>query len=131
MCCLCGGAALRDRQRPPDRGADSGRQAGQHADLGREGSRPHILAGQHYRLWLIDHTRAFQPTAELLSPERVERLRRKAWTRLLETSGEELADATRDYLDAGQVGALKERRQLLVEHIQGLIEKAGEDAILY
>lgn len=90
-----------------------------------------VLAGQHYRLWLIDHTRAFQPVAELLSPEKVVRLRRRAWTRLLEISGEELADATREFLDPDQVGALKERRRLLVEHIQGLIDERGEDAVLY
>jgi len=90
-----------------------------------------ILAGEHYRLWLIDHTRAFQAKPELLSPEKVERLSRRAWARLLETSEEELADATREYLDPDQVGALKERRKLLVEHIQARIDKAGEGAILF
>jgi hypothetical protein len=90
-----------------------------------------ILAGEHYRLWLIDHTRAFQPSAELMSPDRVERLSRRAWARLLEISEEELADATREYLDPGQIGALKERRRLLVQHLQARIDKAGEDAILY
>ena len=90
-----------------------------------------VLAGQDYRLWGIDHTRAFQPKAELLSSEEVARLSRKIWTRLLEISGEDLANATREFLDPDQVGALKERRRLLVEHIQGLIDERGEDAVLY
>jgi hypothetical protein len=90
-----------------------------------------ILAGEHYRLWLIDHTRAFQPSPELMSPDKVERLSRRAWARLLETSEEELADATREYLDPDQVVALKRRRQLLVGHIRSLIEERGEGAVLY
>ncbi len=90
-----------------------------------------ILAGEHYRLWLIDHTRAFQPRGELLSPDRVTHVSRRAWTRLLETSGDELADATREYLDPGQVVALKTRRDLLVEHIQALIDERGEAAVLF
>jgi hypothetical protein len=90
-----------------------------------------MLAGEDYKLWLIDHTRAFQPKAELMSPDKVERLRRLAWTRLLEVSGEELADATREYLAPGQLAALKTRRELLVEHIRALIEERGEDVVLF
>ena len=90
-----------------------------------------MLAGEDYKLWLIDHTRAFQPNAELMSPDRVERLKREAWERLLEVSGDAMADATRDYLDAGQLNALKKRRDLLVEHIEARIEELGEDAVLY
>jgi len=90
-----------------------------------------ILAGEHYRLWLVDHTRAFQPRTELLSPERVVRLSRRAWARLLETSEDQLADATREFLDPDQVIALKERRKRLVDHIQKLIDTQGEEAILY
>ena len=90
-----------------------------------------ILAGENYRLWLIDHTRAFQPQAELLSPDKIERVKRKAWTQLQEISADELADATRAYLDPGQIAALKQRRQLLVQHIRALIEERGEGAVLY
>ena len=90
-----------------------------------------MLADEQYTLWLIDHTRAFQPVADLLSPDKLERVRRRVWTRLLEISEEELADATREYLDAGQVTALKERRTLLVEHIQALIDEKGEGTVLY
>ena len=90
-----------------------------------------MLAGEHYKLWLIDHTRAFQPVGELLSPDKVQLVRRRAWKRLLEVSGEDLADATREYLDPDQVAALKARRELLVGHIRALIEERGEAAVLY
>jgi hypothetical protein len=90
-----------------------------------------MLAGEDYHLWLIDHTRAFQPESQLLSPDSVKRISRRAWGLLHEITGEELAEATRRFLDPGQVMALAKRRELLIERIQSLVDEHGEDAVLY
>ncbi len=90
-----------------------------------------ILVGQDYKLWLIDHTRAFQPQGELLAPEKLRRINRQALDRLQAMSDDELKDLVREYLDAGQLNALVRRRQLLVELVRGLVDDLGEDVVFY
>jgi hypothetical protein len=90
-----------------------------------------ILAGQHYRLWLIDHTRAFQPVPELLAPEKLAKVNRRVWDRLLATAEEDLKEVLGDHLDGGQLHALVKRRELLIERVEGLVAERGEDAVFY
>lgn len=90
-----------------------------------------VLVSQGYVLWLIDHTRAFQPKGELLAPEKLRHVNRQAWDRLLAMSDDELKDLVRKYLDGGQLQALVLRRQLLVEGVRGFVDDLGEDIVFY
>ena len=90
-----------------------------------------VLAGPDFRLWLIDHGRAFQPKAELLDPEALERVNRTVWDRLQSMSDEELRDVVREHLDVDQMVALVERRALLAEQVQTLVNEKGEGAVFY
>lgn len=82
-------------------------------------------------LWLIDHTRAFQPKAELLDPERLQKVNRVFWDRLQSMSDEELKDVVRDHVALDQMTALVERRALLAERVQALVDEHGEAAVFY
>ena len=86
---------------------------------------------QQYHLWLIDHTRAFQPIPELLNPEKVVRVKRVFWDQLKALTDDELRKLVGDYLDGPQMGALEKRRDLLIELVEGLIAERGESAVLY
>ena len=90
-----------------------------------------ILVGQHYRLWLIDHTRAFQPVGDLLAPEKVVKINRRAWDRLLSMTREDMQSVVGEFLDGGQVASLMKRRELLIEHVEGLVAERGEGAVFY
>ena len=90
-----------------------------------------ILAGANGELWLIDHGRAFQPNAELLAPEKVTMVNRRLWEHLQALSDEELMDSVREHLDTEQLRCLVERRELLVEHVEGLVAQKGEAAVFY
>jgi hypothetical protein len=90
-----------------------------------------ILAGQHYHLWLIDHTRAFQPVPELLAPEKLAKVNRRVWARLLATGEEDLEEVLGDYLDGGQLDALATRRELLIECVERLVAERGEEVVFY
>jgi len=90
-----------------------------------------LLADPDYRLWLYDHGRAFQPKAELLDPEALERVNRRVWNRLQSMSDEELKDVVREHLAIDQMTTLVERRALLAERIQVLVDEKGEDAVFY
>jgi hypothetical protein len=89
------------------------------------------LVTADHRIWLIDHTRAFQREAELLAPEQVLKVRRQVWQRLTTLSDEDLRAAVRDYLDPDQLDALCQRRQLLLAHVKALVDERGAGSVFY
>jgi hypothetical protein len=89
-----------------------------------------VIVDEEYRLWLIDHTRAFQPVPELLDPERVTRVNRAVWTRLRELDGDTLQEELGPYLDGEEMMCLMRRRELLLERVDRLVAERGE-GVLY
>ena len=89
------------------------------------------LVDKDDRLWLIDHTRAFQPKGELLDPEKLQKVNRVFWDRLQSMSDEELKDVVREHIALDQMVALVERRALLDERVQALVDEHGEAAVFY
>ena len=85
-----------------------------------------VLVDKSYKLWLIDHTRAFQPVPELLDAKRVTRINRTMWTRLKELDEDTLEEAVSPYLDGEEVMCLARRRELLLEHVEALVAERGE-----
>jgi hypothetical protein len=90
-----------------------------------------ILFDPDWRVWLIDHSRAFIRDHKLPSPERVRRIERHLWERLRTVSDEELEAAIEPYLAEPERAALLERRRLLVELIEEKIAQVGEDGVLF
>jgi hypothetical protein len=90
-----------------------------------------VLVDQEYRLWLIDHTRAFQPERQLLNPEALARVKRTVWDRLVAMTEEDLKGVVGDYLDHAQMSSLVKRRELLIECVEGLVAERGEGAVFY
>ena len=83
------------------------------------------------KLWLIDHTRAFQPKGELLDAEKLQKINRVFWDRLQSMSDDDLKDVVRDHVALDQMVALVERRALLAERVQALVAEHGESAVFY
>jgi hypothetical protein len=89
-----------------------------------------VIVDEAYRLWLIDHTRAFQPVPELLDPERITRVNRTIWARLRELDEDTLKEELGPYLDGEEMMCLVRRRELLLERVERLVAQRG-DGILY
>ena len=89
-----------------------------------------ILVTKDYRQWMIDHTRAFQYKNELKNDKLV-KIRRSSWERLLALSEEEIRNALRDYLTIREMNSLLRRRKLIIEHINELLNERGEEAVFY
>ncbi len=90
-----------------------------------------ILFDSDWRVWLIDHSRAFIRDRKLANPQDVRRVERGFWERLRLVSDEELDAAIEPYLGGPEREALLERRRLLVELIEEKITQLGEDGILF
>ena len=83
------------------------------------------------KLWLIDHTRAFQINSELLEIERVNLVSRRIWEKLRAIDPDEMSRRLAPFLESQQTIALRARLEKLIEHIQRLIEERGEGAVLF
>jgi len=92
-----------------------------------------IIIDQTFSVWMIDHTRAFREYSDLReSPEKyLKQVERGVWNRLLTLDDEEIEKALDPFLQGYEIEGLLKRRQKLVAFIQGLIEKNGEDAVLF
>ena len=89
-----------------------------------------ILVDSRYKLWMIDHTRAFQIEGELLD-DWVTRVDRRLWDALVSLTDEEIRTAVKPHLDSPEIRSLLERRNQLVEHIRKLVDERGENIIFY
>lgn len=90
-----------------------------------------ILVDEKWRVWLIDHTRAFIRDERLPSPSTVRRCERGLWERLRTVSDEEIQAAVEPYLPPPERSGLLKRRRRLVELIQEKIDTLGEEGVLF
>ena len=90
-----------------------------------------LIHRDSWKLWMIDHSRAFQIDSKLRNAAKLLFCRRDVWERLQALAQEEVADQLSEYLTGFELDSMFERRDALVEHIQTLIDERGEGAVLY
>jgi len=89
-----------------------------------------LIVSHDYKLWLIDHTRAFQFKYELLNDD-VVRVRRSSYERLLALTKDDLAAALSSYLEPLEMASILERRNAMKTYVEKLVAERGEDAVFY
>src|SRR3954452_18306348 len=85
-----------------------------------------IVWTSDWKLWLIDHTRAFRTGKELMKPDDLKRCDRLFLEHLRQLTPAALDRATDTVLSKFEREALMARRELLVSHYQQRIAEAGE-----
>lgn len=84
-----------------------------------------LLIGKAWRVWAIDHTRAFRTDHNLKVAANVTRCDRQVLKRLKGLTREGLQQAIGDYVSNNQIDGLLARRDKIVE----IIERAGPSAL--
>lgn len=79
-----------------------------------------MLFDRQWKLWMIDHTRAFRTTSALAAPLIIRRCERTLFTRMKALTFEALRTELDRYLTEDEMKALLTRRDLLVERIEAL-----------
>ena len=97
----------------------------------RDRNQGNILWTSDWKMWLIDHTRAFRPQVEIAEPARLTRIGRELLENLRRLNAETLDAATGEYLTGSQRSHVLERRDLLVRHFDERIARFGENAVLF
>jgi hypothetical protein len=90
-----------------------------------------LLIDADWKVWFIDHTRAFQLRRRLRNPESIGFAERHLWERLRTLPDNEIRAHLSPYLGGREIMALLARRDHLVRHIEKLIEERGERAVLF
>ncbi|HEY7185510.1 MAG TPA: hypothetical protein VH436_03125 [Vicinamibacterales bacterium] len=90
-----------------------------------------MMWSSDWKLWMIDHTRAFRLGKDLLSPKTVERCERSFFAKMKELNAPQLTETMGKSLTKDEIAALLARRDALVKLIEGRIAEFGEDKILF
>ena len=90
-----------------------------------------VLIDSDWKLWLIDHGRAFRRWKQLQNPDLISFVERSLWEKLQTLDEALIRERLEDYVRPYELSGLLERRRLLVEHIQNLIDENGEGGVLY
>jgi hypothetical protein len=91
-----------------------------------------LLIDREWRIWMIDHTRAFKTFREVRNPDNLGiRCARGLMARLRALDEPTLVSAVGDVLEREQIRGLLARRDVIVQHYQTRIDQFGEPAVLY
>lgn len=84
-----------------------------------------------WNVWLIDHTRSFGRDRQLPYPEKISVLSEELWAGLRALDPERVRARLGPYLAKAEIGALLDRRLLLIEAIEARIARLGEDRVVH
>ena len=90
-----------------------------------------LLWTTDWKMWMIDHTRAFRLGKELLKPQQLERVERTLFAKIRELDETKLADTMGKSLTKAEIDALLARRDVIVKLFDERIAQRGEAAVLY
>jgi hypothetical protein len=91
-----------------------------------------LLIDKDWRVWMIDHTRAFKIFGKLRAPENLgPRCERHLLEGMRRLDAPTLKTVMKDVLIPAQIDGLLARRDLIVAHYEKKIAEQGEDAVLY
>ena len=90
-----------------------------------------VLITKDWKIWMIDHTRAFRRHKTLRTPGDLVKCDRRLLAALRKLNYKLLERELSPYLDKGQIKALLARRDQIVEFFDTGVDKKGGHAVLY
>ena len=97
----------------------------------RDRNMGNILWTSDWTMWMIDHTRAFRLSKDLIRPADLTRCDRGLLTRLKALTDESIERAVGDSLMKGERQAVLERRDRIVKIIEDRATRLGEAVVLF
>ena len=96
----------------------------------RDRNQGNTLWTTDWKMWLIDHTRAFRQDVELSRPEQLLRIERDLLDNLRGLTPEALDAALGDVLSRGERSSVMRRRDLLLQHFDDRVARFGERGVV-
>ena len=89
-----------------------------------------LVISPEWRVYMIDHTRAFRTSPTLLKKEALGRCDYNLLQRMKLLTTAKISKETAPYLQPAEIAGLLARRDIIVRYFSGEITKKGEDAVL-
>jgi hypothetical protein len=89
-----------------------------------------LLITPEWKVWMIDHTRAFRTQKTLLKPETLKRIDSGLLQRLKELNTVDLKRELGPWLRAEEIAGILARRDAIVRFFENEVRVKGEDAVL-
>ncbi len=90
-----------------------------------------LLITPDWKIWMIDHTRAFRRNTNLQRPDSINQCERGLYQKLKGLDEATVREELKEYLSTYELDALFKRRALLLERLDKLIAERGENKVLY
>ena len=90
-----------------------------------------ILWTGTWKMWLIDHTRAFRTDGKLMDPNQLTKIEAGLLERLRTLDANAVRAALKGVATSGEISALMRRRDALVKLFDARIAKLGEAAVVF
>jgi hypothetical protein len=90
-----------------------------------------MLLDANDKLWFIDHTRSFPRSSKAPDLDKIVWCERHMWEALKSVDKDSLVDLLTPEVEYRRVISMVKRQQKIVEHIQGLIDSRGAEAVLF
>jgi hypothetical protein len=88
-----------------------------------------LVIDKHWKLWTIDHTRAFRVTNELRNPSILKRISQKLMEGMRSLTLEECNRQLRPFLTDEEIRSMLVRRDLLLKFFAGKVAEDGAPAV--
>ena len=89
-----------------------------------------LLITPEWKIWMIDHTRAFRTAKTLLKPDALGRCDFRLLQAMKNLNTVDVKRELGAYLCPEEISALLARRDLIVRHFESEVSTKGEDAVL-
>ncbi len=90
-----------------------------------------LIITPDWKIWMIDHTRAFRRNPNLQRPDAINQCERGLYQKMKALDEAAVRAQLKEDLSDYELDALFKRRALLVQHLDKLIAERGEDKVLY
>jgi len=90
-----------------------------------------LLIDRSWNIWFIDHTRAFKRSSTLIYRNKLTQCERQLWNSLRDVDEDTLRQRLDPYLERQEISKLLTRRRILIRHLQSLINRNGEEEVLF
>lgn len=90
-----------------------------------------IMIDPDWKVWMIDHTRAFRRQDELFDASKIDMCGRGLYQRLKELSDDEIKQRLKPHLTGTEINAILKRRPKIIALIDKLVQEKGELAVLF
>ena len=97
----------------------------------RDRNSGNLLWTADWKMWMIDHTRAFRTGKDLLKPQQLERVDRSLFEKMRDLTASTLTETMDKSLTKGEIDALLVRRDAIVKLFEAKIAQRGEAAVLF